>query len=133
MNRTIQSTLDGLGLDARIREAKTIPSGRRSDLRHRHATGVPNFDLGQFAGLELALQRVEAGASVEELRELVLAMAEQAFYCRQVLEKERDPKFWSEMEKEISRNESGQATIPAQPSNGTHGESKGRLGEPSEK
>lgn len=109
MNITIQKTLEDVGLDALIREAQTIPSSRRFELQQRHATGGPNFDLGQFAGLALALRRVEAGASVAELRELVLAMAEQAFYCRQAQAQMSDPAFRAELDKEIADIESGRA------------------------
>ena len=150
MKPSIQKTLEEVGLDALIRESRTISPARRFELQQQYATGGPNFDMGQFAGLALALRRVEAGAPVEELRELVLAMAEQAFYCRQVLEKEADPKFWAEMNAEIAEIESGRTTThdfkavldefrrereaaSHRTSNGTHGEPKGQSAGASEK
>ena len=150
MNPSIQKTLEDVGLDALIRESRTIPAARRFELQQRHATGGPNFDMGQFAGLALALRRVEAGAPVEELRELVLAMAEQAFYCRQAQAQVSDPEFRAELNRETAHIESGQATphefmaileefrrekgsTPERARNGSHGEAKERSAETSEK
>ena len=142
MNPSIQKTLEEVGLESLIRESRTISPARRFELQQQHATGGPNFDMGQFAGLALALRRVEAGAPLAELRELVLAMAEQAFYCRQAQAQVRDPDFRAELQREIADIESGRVVphdfravleefrrereeASHRTSNGAHEESKG--------